>query len=171
MDLLLFQYLNSLAGEWGWLDTIVIFFAEYLAYWLIGGLLALAIWYRKSYGWKMFFWSLVAAVFSRLFITEIIRFFYDKLRPFEVLDIFQLLTHSSGGAFPSGHAAFFFALSTIIFLYNKKWGSVFITATILMTLSRVIVGIHWPYDILGGAVIGVLSGIFVVYIGGKFFKK
>ena len=71
-----------------------------------------------------------------------------------VLDVHQLLPETSW-SFPSGHATFFFAMATAIYLYNKKWGIFFFAATVLMTVSRVVSGIHYPFDIIGGAVIGI----------------
>jgi undecaprenyl-diphosphatase len=70
-------------------------------------------------------------------------------------------------SFPSGHAAIFFAIATAVYLYNKKLGIWFFVVAILMGMARIFVGVHWPSDILGGAVIGIISGIIV----GKIFKK
>lgn len=146
------------------MDVIFIFSASYLEYWLVGGLLALAYFYRRKNGFRIFTDALLAALFSRLIFTEIIRFFYEKPRPFEVVDVYRLIDHSTGTAFPSGHAAFFFALATAVFLYNRFWGSVFFVGAVLISVSRVIGGIHWPADILGGAIVGIFSGILIFYI-------
>jgi undecaprenyl-diphosphatase len=60
------------------------------------------------------------------------------------------------GAFPSGHASSAFACATVI-----AWASprlrvpVFVLAAAI-AWSRVYVGVHWPLDVLGGAVLGVL---------------
>ncbi|MEK7647396.1 MAG: phosphatase PAP2 family protein [Patescibacteria group bacterium] len=164
MDLGLFHYLNSFAGRSEWLDAIFIFFASYLEYWLVGGLLASVIAYRWQNGFRILTDALLAALFSRLILTEIIRFFYAKPRPFEVTDVYRLIDHSSGGAFPSGHAAFFFALAMAIFLYNRVWGGVFFVGAVLISVSRVVGGIHWPSDILGGAVVGIFSGVLIFYL-------
>ncbi|MBI5045696.1 MAG: phosphatase PAP2 family protein [Candidatus Niyogibacteria bacterium] len=164
MDLTLFNYLNSFAGRFDWLDTFFIFLASYLEYWLVGGLVALAIFYRNQRGFRMLIDSLIAVLFSRFIVTEIIRFFYAKPRPFEVVDVYRLIDHSTGSAFPSGHAAFFFALAMVVFLYDRVWGSVFFAGAVLISISRVVGGIHWPADILGGAVVGILSGILIFYV-------
>ena len=47
-------------------------------------------------------------------------------------------------------------MATAVYLYNKKWGIGFFIATILITMSRVIAGVHYPSDILDGAAIGIL---------------
>jgi undecaprenyl-diphosphatase len=46
-------------------------------------------------------------------------------------------------------------------IIHKKWGIVFFAGAILMGLARIIAGIHWPVDILVGALIGILSAWFV----------
>ncbi len=64
-------------------------------------------------------------------------------------------------SFPSGHAAFFFALSTAVYFYNKKWGVFFFIASSLLSIGRIMGGVHYPSDILGGAIIGVLCAYLV----------
>jgi len=109
--------------------------------------------------------SLGAALFSRLIIVEIIRWFYFRPRPFIALQVHQLLEHSASSSFPSGHAAFFFALSAVIYFYNKKAGLLFFAASFLIGLARIFVGIHYPLDILAGALIGIFFG----WLANKFF--
>ena len=167
LDAAIFNWVNQFALQWVWLDTLAIFFAQYLGYILILFLFLLLIRNFKKY-WSMVAQALLAAIFARLIIVEIIRYFLPKSRPFVENSVNLLMNHSQEPAFPSGHAAFYFAIATIIYFYNKKAGLLFIAASFLISLSRVFAGIHWPSDILVGAVIGILSGFFILRSSQKF---
>ncbi|MEK7193801.1 MAG: phosphatase PAP2 family protein [Patescibacteria group bacterium] len=118
---------------------------------------------EKNWRQRIYFASLAAlsVILSRGVITEAIRFLYPKLRPFAVLSIEPLINHSSSGSFPSGHSAAFFALAFVLLFFNKKWGWRFLGMALIMGLARIFVGVHWPSDILGGAVIGLISVIII----------
>jgi len=173
MDVYLFHFLNQWAGQWLCLDASAVFLAKYLGYLLVCFLLAWLTWdflFRKE-KWqrtiKIIGLSLGAALFSRFIVVEIIRWFYFRPRPFVDEQVNQLLEHSASSSFPSGHAAFFFALSMVIYLYNKKAGWAFFAASFLIVLARVFVGIHYPLDILAGALIGIFFG----WLANKFFFR
>ena len=102
--------------------------------------------------------AIASAVLARLVITEIIRFFYHSPRPFMVYD-FTPLIYDFNSSFPSGHAAFFFALAMAVFFFHKKWGIVYFLGSFIIVLSRIMAGIHWPVDILGGIIVGIGSAI------------
>ena len=161
MDYFIFQQINNLAGQWTCLDALGIFFAEYLAYVLVV-LLFFFFWKEK----KVIFQSLLAGFLARFGIVELIRLFWLRPRPFIENEVNLLLEHNEA-SFPSGHAAFFFAISTIVYHYNKKAGIGFFIASFLISISRVFVGIHWPLDILAGAIIGIFSGWLVL----KLFRR
>ncbi|MDP3727351.1 MAG: phosphatase PAP2 family protein, partial [bacterium] len=59
----------------------------------------------------------------------------------------------------SGHAAFFFALAAVVGRYYPKTSVLFYAAAFSLAVSRVVAGIHWPSDILGGAVVGIAVGL------------
>jgi undecaprenyl-diphosphatase len=72
-----------------------------------------------------------------------------------------LIVESNFTSFPSGHSTFAFALAFSIFLYDKKYGSIFLIMAFLVSLGRIFTGVHFPFDIFIGAIIGVTtSGIF-----------
>jgi undecaprenyl-diphosphatase len=156
MDYLIFQKLNSFVGRWPLLDSLAVFSAEYLGYILV---LILFIYFLKdSKKYKpIFIKSILAAFFSRFVVAEIIRFFWERPRPFVENNVNLLLEYSASPSFPSGHAAFFFGFSAMVYLYNKKAGILFLAASFLVSISRVYGGIHWPSDILAGAVVGIAS--------------
>ena len=159
------------------MDSFVIFKAEYLGWWVLGGLgvfLIASAYFRKDIkkASRMVIIALSAGILSRFVFTEAIRFFYNRPRPFEVLnDIYQLVVHSGGGSFPSGHAAFFFALAAGVFIFYRWWGVLFFAFAVSISAGRVIVGIHWPSDILAGAIIGIASAYLVYYIFSIYQKK
>jgi undecaprenyl-diphosphatase len=157
MDYLIFQSINNWAGKHSLLDYLAVFCAEYLGYILVAVLIALFLKDRQKYQ-SLIIKALSAVILSRLLITEIIRFFYPKLRPFMAHnDVHLLLNHSTSPSFPSGHASFFFALSAIVYFWDKKIGSWFLAASCLIAFFRVFAGVHWPSDVLAGATVGIFS--------------
>lgn len=164
IDVKIFYFLNNLAGRSALFDNLIIFFAAYLQYFLIAVFfLLLLVWqYSKQEKIRIFLVTAISVIIARLGITEIIRFFYHRPRPFLTHQAHQLLSENQW-SFPSGHSAFFFAFATAIYLYNKKWGVGFFLAAFLMNISRIVAGIHYPSDILGGMIIGIIVGYAVFY--------
>jgi undecaprenyl-diphosphatase len=74
------------------------------------------------------------------------------------------LVEETGSSFPSKHATISFLLATFVFLLNKKLGFLFLVFAVLVSTGRVFVGVHYPSDILVGAIFGIL-------IGFLFFRK
>ncbi len=166
MDSVIFQYINSFALKYLWLDAAAIFFANYFGWVLIGVLILFLIKNFRKY-WKMTATAFISAVLARFIITEIIRWLCPRTRPFVLEQVNLLLPHRLTGSFPSGHAAFFFAISLIVYFYNKKAGILFFIASTLICISRVFSGLHWPSDILGGVVVG----LFAAWLIHRIFRK
>ena len=102
--------------------------------------------------------SLISAAIARGIFVEIIRHLYHRVRPVPVEALHRLVVNTEW-SFPSGHASFFFALATGVFLYNKKLGWLFYIGAALMGIARIFIGVHWPTDILVGAALGMLTAL------------
>lgn len=168
LDLKIFYLLNNLAGKNPVFDALTIFFAEYLGYFLILFFLAFLFFssFPKRQKIKVFLVAFSSMVIARFGIVSLIRFFYHRPRPFIDHNVNQLIVNNNL-SFPSGHAAFFFALAMVVYFYNKKWGIWFFLAAILMGLSRIIAGVHYPSDIIGGAIIGIFTAYLIFYFSKK----
>jgi undecaprenyl-diphosphatase len=164
LDTQLFYALNNLASRSEFGDSLIIFFASHLPYILLIMFFGFVLYsqFSRIEKIRILCVGLASSLIARYGITEIIRFIYHRPRPYADLDVHQLLENSSW-SFPSGHAAFFFALSPVVYLYNKKWGIWFFVASATISLGRVAAGIHYPLDILGGALVGVLVAYVTLY--------
>jgi membrane-associated phospholipid phosphatase len=136
--------------------------------------------YDKKRG-KIIFIALLAAMFLHFTITNLaikdVGAYYgiDRLRPYiahpgEIIPIGPLSTDSS---FPSGHVASLTAfLFVLCYYYRKNW--IWILSGILviaMGFSRMHNGMHYPSDVLGGIIFGVIYGLIAVKIAGYFGKR
>ena len=89
-------------------------------------------------------------------------------RPYEVFDIAELSDLRSGArhghSFPSRHVFSAFIIGVMWLKYSLPLGIVGIVLGVYIALQRVLLGIHFPRDVISGAVIGSLSGLIGVLI-------
>lgn len=83
-----------------------------------------------------------------------------RVRPCNVFSEVHLLAGCShSGSFPSSHAANIFGAGTILtFFYRRVW-IIWLSIALLVSFSRIYVGVHYPLDVLAGAFYGILWGI------------
>ncbi len=154
-------FLNDFTGKYFLLDSFFYFFATFFALFLLFFILFFLL--RNFTKYLLFVVEVVvAAFFARYALVSLIRYYLPRIRPFDKIeDINFLLEQKDSMSFPSGHTAFVFAISTVIYFYNRKIGVILFILSFLMGVTRIIVGVHWPSDILGGVVVGILSGAIV----------
>ena len=156
-DYSFFQRLNGFAGASAIADAIIIFCATYLIFFLVGGTLVM-VWRTRHYERVLRVLHILGSMALGEALVFGSHFLYNRPRPFDMFDLpNQLLYHSAGNAFPSGHATVAFAIATAVFLWNRTWGSVLYAAALVVGISRIIGGVHWPTDILAGALVGAWS--------------
>ncbi|XEQ93905.1 Undecaprenyl-diphosphatase BcrC [Sporomusa carbonis] len=163
-DYNLLMFINGWAGHIAWLDRLMILISKY------GPLLFCA--------YLVFLWFSGAseeeseqnrrralyAAFSALLamgITESIGAMWHRNRPYYDWPVQRLLPMSPSASFPSGHATGGFAIAGSVIL-GQRSGSVLMTVfAVLMALSRVYTGVHYPSDVIAGMAVGILSSYLV----------
>lgn len=111
---------------------------------------------------------LLTVALTDVIAAQIIKPWIGRIRPSHaMLDNINLLVSKGGKyGFVSNHAANTMAAATIIGYFYKKWKSVVITISIIVGFSRVYVGVHYPFDVLGGWLFGyaVAWGILSIWV-------
>ena len=111
-------------------------------------------------------------LFDLVAINGIIKPIVNRLRPCVLNDTVQMLVSTPFDAsFPSGHTAFAFGAATILFIYNKWAGLAAYAFAFLMGFSRLYLYVHFPTDVLMGAVFGVVFAILAYKLEQMLFEK
>ncbi len=134
----------------------------------------------KKYG-KVIWLILIAAGITVALADQIsVHLFknvFERWRPchhLELKEVVHIVNNKCGGrfGFVSSHAANSFAIATLIgLLFNRKRLVLLLVWAGLVAYSRVYLGVHYPGDIVGGAILGVAIGAFVYALVQSVFKR
>ncbi|MEO2117549.1 MAG: phosphatase PAP2 family protein [Methanocaldococcus sp.] len=103
--------------------------------------------------------KLISILFLAFIITFSLKYLINEPRPYLILDNVHLLCNEGNEpSFPSGHTTLAFTLATSLLFYSKKLGVLFLIWAIFVAYSRVYVGVHYPFDVLAGIVVGIICG-------------
>ncbi|HJV33395.1 MAG TPA: phosphatase PAP2 family protein [Patescibacteria group bacterium] len=162
LDISSFRAINGMAGRSDALDAFFIFCATYLIFAMIALVLAyVAVAWKTSHfegrvenlahaAWAAAIGALVQVPFA---------YFWFRARPFVALeDVVKLVDRlPNEKSFPSAHATLAFALAGSIALRNRRWGNVLLVLAALVAVGRVAAGVHYPSDVVGGTLVGLLA--------------
>jgi undecaprenyl-diphosphatase len=87
---------------------------------------------------------------------QVISRIVDRPRPFvaDPAGVHLFARHVADASFPSDHATAAFAIAVALALRNRRWGLVALAFASLLAVGRVALGLHYPSDVLGGALLG-----------------
>jgi undecaprenyl-diphosphatase len=135
-----------------WLSKI----GTYGLVWLVIGLVLAAVWRRA-----LPFALVVLAVAAADGIATLVKAAVGQNRP---TDAGSLLTIPHSHSFPSGHTAVAFAAATVLTWLAPRAAPAFFALALAIGYSRIYVGVHWPLDVVGGAVLGTATALLLLAI-------
>ncbi|HPU24129.1 MAG TPA: phosphatase PAP2 family protein [Candidatus Kapabacteria bacterium] len=102
---------------------------------------------------------IITVVISDQLSSTVIKNFVGRLRPcHELIDVRLLVNCGSGKSFPSSHAVNIFAAAILLSGFFRRYWYIFISIAIIIAYTRVYCGVHYPSDVIAGAIIGSVIG-------------
>lgn len=164
MNIEMFQAINHLAGNHPILDATMVFVTQKSLF--IFALTLLFMWFfgNEKYKYTVVYAALTGAL--GLFINFLISQIYFEPRPFITHHVNMLISHAADASFPSDHTTGAFSLAFAIFLRHQKIGFITVLFAVLTGFSRIYVGHHYPFDVLGSILVALLVSLIVFKASG-----
>ncbi len=170
----IFAHIASFGAGVPWADHFFLALSYWFFYLVLGAVFVRIFWkiaIAKSFieKKKLFIEGLVL-IFSVLLtwiIVTLIKALVAAPRPFEIVDgVRTLVLHGGGDSFPSGHTAIAASIAGAIRPYHQRAGMLLILFALLVGISRVYLGVHFPIDVIAG----FLTGLLIADIVRKIFR-
>ena len=165
MDYRVFHAINDFVRHHTWLErafngietwgTIVIAVAA-VALWLLA---------RPHAGekWKLAAASALASGGLAYLVNQVIHAIWDRPRPYEShAGVYHPHEHATDASFPSDHTSAAFGIAVAVALFDPVVGGAFIVLAALIGIGRLIVGAHYPGDVLAAVAVGAVCAFVVV---------
>ncbi|MEG1428080.1 MAG: phosphatase PAP2 family protein [Oscillospiraceae bacterium] len=142
-----------------WLNPVVVFLTslanEGIIWIVLAALMLCFKRYRKT-GITVAVSLLIGYVITNLLLKDLVM----RVRPYEVIAALEPLIRERGWSFPSGHSTCSIAASYVIYQNMPKYfGIPALVLGIIICLSRMYVGVHYPTDVICGAAVGLFAAI------------
>ncbi|MDQ3018591.1 MAG: phosphatase PAP2 family protein, partial [bacterium] len=122
-------------------------------------------------GYQILVLSFISFVVARGIVTTLINLGYHRVRPYQLYKFnpitsrFFSLQTAKPNSFPSRHTTAFTSVAAVVTMFNPVAGIILYGVTVMTGLGRIVLGYHYPTDILGGLTLGTLIGVLTVFIG------
>jgi membrane-associated phospholipid phosphatase len=177
MNNTIFYFFYNLAHQSLFVDKAIVFFAVYFPYIVIFSAGVFLLMHHEVFKAKStlqillqkkkeIFGAFLTGAFAYL-LSFIFKLFFHTDRPFDLLAGVKPLFFPTDYSFPSGHATFFFGLAFSLFFNHRNIGIIFLIFAFLISIARVMAGVHFPVDILGGLFLGFIVSFVINFINKK----
>jgi undecaprenyl-diphosphatase len=168
VDWRVYHSINDFVWRHHWLGTLFKAIETYGT--ILIAVAAFALWFFARPGgdrkWKLAAGSALGAAALGLLINRIIAALYHRDRPFIAHPSAHVFgPHKTDPSLPSDHATAALAIAVAVLLFDTGVGLVFLALAVLIAIGRVIVGEHYPGDVLVSTVVALAAAFVVVRLG------
>jgi membrane-associated phospholipid phosphatase len=146
--------------------------AAAIAFGIPGMLLIIGLLKKKKELWQKALTIIIPVALSAI-VANILKFSLDMPRPYELYPFIEKLSSGGSPSFPSGHTADAFAFAVGAGLVFRKWYIITpcLFWAVLVGTSRMWLGVHFPSDVLAGAIIGTACAFIYYRAEKRIFKR
>jgi undecaprenyl-diphosphatase len=164
VDWRVYHSINTFVAHHSWLGRTFHVIETYGT--ILIGVAAVCLWLLARPGgsrkWKLAAGSALGAAALGLLVNKIISSAWQRDRPFAHHSAHVWGPHKTDASFPSDHASAAFGIAVAVAIIDPFVGAFFIVLAVLIAVGRVVVGEHYPGDVVAGAAIGTLSAVVVI---------
>lgn len=149
---------------------IITIFGDKGIFWIAVALILIIIKKTRKTGVMMGTALLLGLIIGNVILKNAIA----RTRPYDVNTAMQaelLVKALSDFSFPSGHTLASFEAATVLLIRDKRFGIPALVLAVLIALSRLYLYVHYPTDVLAGALLGTFIGIFACFLVDKIYKR
>ena len=169
IDVWVFMYFNMHGRRKPWLDWMMLWFTQ-MGNFIYAFGVALILYLRGNH---LLAFELIFGILTLGLAVQFMKVLIHRTRPYIKLKNMRIVgSRASGQSFPSGHTSQAFFMATLLLQYYHVnlylWLGLYGTA-LLVGITRIYVGMHYPRDIIGGAIVGTTWGLLGVIVNSQIF--
>lgn len=158
----LFFVIFGLNGISSSLDKLMIFGAEYLIYLTV--ILMFILTFKGGTKERKALLLAILTIPISILLIKVIHIFINEPRPFVNYHLSPLTDSAANASFPSRHTSIMSGIAFAYVYFKSKWTLLFLLLMLWVGVARIFVGVHFPVDIIGGSITGLISSAVALQI-------